>query len=866
MLDRNELIRTVTALQSGDKNAAGVLYDHYYDGTYYFIKSMVIDPELAADLAQDCFVEVLDKITSLQEPAAFVSWIRQIAYHKSTNHFKKSKSITVDEDEDGFTVFDTLEEDRTEFIPDAALDQEDLKNTILSMLLELPETQRSALVLHYYEEHSVKQIAQIQGVSEGTVKSRLNYGRNAIKQSVESYEKKNGIKLHCAGIVPLLLWLFGQGVLVRNTTVVAGTAAGATVSVAAGAKAAGVAAAKTAVTAKIIGAVALSAVVIGSAAFGIAKLTKKPDTSLETAETTELTEETEESEQVQTDPMMPQPEGNYKTPYLYMDYTEAPVYTKDGHIFYHGAEGPVQLTQFGYDMQAEGYFPYRQFVKFSEDMRYVYYPDHIIVSGYDIYNDVRFDLYFRDLSDSNAQPVKIGENIQEYQISPDGLRIVYKYYSIGGFTVCDLSTTGILQTYLIESGFDLGGQTYPWNEDLTLFVYEKLEDPFGYDENRQLYVWKDGTSHFICDYVGHVTYCFTEKGYDLTHLYYTDLDKNLYHLDTSTMESTWCMADVSLMQPVDEKDGFNYYTISKSHPYSWHQAEFYEDLIDYDTQSVELDYHGELPEGVGLVETLDYYYYCNGEAICVAEDVLHYEKFGDVTITGKFYRENMEKVSLSQYGEDAGKEALRRLYATFRWCIQSPNDTLYLELSPDTRIWYNRETNCVEYYVDHSLGMPDMGPRDTYILSMYTIPVNNGMFGEKQVIDYPVNHLDGNFDPDYPIYAMYTEDESVHELYINQKKMPFAIYSNVIIYNRGVFCCTQFDPDTGLGTWSLVYEDRQEVIAEDAYISTLTRHGDDLYYLLADVPGSQTGDLYLYRNGTSTLLDSNVQLDGYLVY
>ena len=60
----------------------------------------------------------------------------------------------------------------------------------------------------YFDEISVKEIAEIQGVAEGTVKSRLNYGRKSIKKSVEAYEKQHGIKLHCKGVIPLLLWLF----------------------------------------------------------------------------------------------------------------------------------------------------------------------------------------------------------------------------------------------------------------------------------------------------------------------------------------------------------------------------------------------------------------------------------------------------------------------------------------------------------------------------------------------------------------------------------------------------------------------------------------------------------------------------------
>jgi hypothetical protein len=76
----------------------------------------------------------------------------------------------------------------------------------------------------------VKQIAEIQGVSEGTVKSRLKYARDAVKAAVEQYEKKTGVKLHCKGVVPLLLWMFKEykaanGIATTTNTVATSTVA-----------------------------------------------------------------------------------------------------------------------------------------------------------------------------------------------------------------------------------------------------------------------------------------------------------------------------------------------------------------------------------------------------------------------------------------------------------------------------------------------------------------------------------------------------------------------------------------------------------------------------------------------------------------
>lgn len=209
-MEREKLIATVTAAQTGDSGALNTLFNAFYNDVYYFALKTVKDDDLACDITQETFVEIINTIGDLHEPAAFVNWMKRITYHQCTRYFKKKKDVLVDEDEEGNTVFDTLAEDKTEFIPDEALDQQDFRDTILAMLDELSEEQRAATMLYYYDELSVKQIAEIQNVSEGTVKSRLNYARKSIKSSVETYEKKNGVKLHCAGVLPLMLWLLSQ--------------------------------------------------------------------------------------------------------------------------------------------------------------------------------------------------------------------------------------------------------------------------------------------------------------------------------------------------------------------------------------------------------------------------------------------------------------------------------------------------------------------------------------------------------------------------------------------------------------------------------------------------------------------------------
>ena len=224
-MEREKLVGLVTAAQSGDQKAMNELFNAFYNDVYYFALKTVKNDEVACDVTQETFVEIIKTLGNLQEPAAFVTWMKQITYHQCTRYFKKKKDVLVDEDEEGATLFDTLQEDNAAFIPDEALDQDDFRKTIMAMLDELSEEQRAAVLLFYFDELPIKQIAEIQGVSENTVKSRLNYARKGIKKSVEDYEKKHNIKLHSVGVLPILLWLFKGNFAHIRPTVPAGVVA-----------------------------------------------------------------------------------------------------------------------------------------------------------------------------------------------------------------------------------------------------------------------------------------------------------------------------------------------------------------------------------------------------------------------------------------------------------------------------------------------------------------------------------------------------------------------------------------------------------------------------------------------------------------
>ncbi len=287
-MEKTKITDLVIKSQKGDKDALTQLINEIYNDLYYYILKTVKDENLAADITQESCIEIITTIDKLQSPEAFSVWSKRIAFHQCTRYFRKTKDVLVDENEEGETIFDELVDESEDALPEQVLEDKEFRKTIMDMINSLSPEQSNALLLYYYEKMSVKQIAEIQDTTEGTVKSRLNYARKAIKYKVEEYEERTGTKLHSIAILPFLLrFVFGSekstiptlSVPAAVTASVGTTMAGTTATASIGTTATVVATkgAGTALVTKIIAGVLAASIVIGGAVFGISKLSNNRD-------------------------------------------------------------------------------------------------------------------------------------------------------------------------------------------------------------------------------------------------------------------------------------------------------------------------------------------------------------------------------------------------------------------------------------------------------------------------------------------------------------------------------------------------------------------------------------------------------------
>lgn len=205
------LAELVAAARIGDQDAIGALYEKTYSKVYYTVKSIIKDEDAVFDIVQDTYIKAFAHLDSFQGDTKFLPWVRRIAANAARDWLKKKRPMLFTElgsgDEKDTPAEELFPDERSENLPDQVIDQEETKRLIREIIEELPEDQRAAIGMFYYEEMSVKEIAAAMGVSESAVKSRLMYGRNKIEKKVRELEKQ-GTKLYSLSPLPFLLLLF----------------------------------------------------------------------------------------------------------------------------------------------------------------------------------------------------------------------------------------------------------------------------------------------------------------------------------------------------------------------------------------------------------------------------------------------------------------------------------------------------------------------------------------------------------------------------------------------------------------------------------------------------------------------------------
>lgn len=179
--------------QSGDRAAFVQLVRRHQGPLYNFALRQVRTQQVAEDVVQEAFVRVVQSATDFKHEARFTTWVYTITRNLCIDHLRKRalrKHPSLDESKGEAGEGPTLGEQTAD--PRASVEREatgtELKERIALAVDKLPDEQREVFLMREVANLPFKEIAEITGVPENTVKSRMRYALERLQEALAEYE------------------------------------------------------------------------------------------------------------------------------------------------------------------------------------------------------------------------------------------------------------------------------------------------------------------------------------------------------------------------------------------------------------------------------------------------------------------------------------------------------------------------------------------------------------------------------------------------------------------------------------------------------------------------------------------------------
>ncbi len=162
--------------QEGSAEAFERLYRKHGRRIYALCLRMVGNPQRAEELTQDVFVRAWNSISSFQHRSAFGTWLHRLGVNVVLSDIRSEKRRSSREINQGDLA--ELEREVTGAMPETKMDLE-------VAIGGLPPGAKQVLILHDVEGYRYREIAELTGVAEGTVKSQLSRARRLVREALE---------------------------------------------------------------------------------------------------------------------------------------------------------------------------------------------------------------------------------------------------------------------------------------------------------------------------------------------------------------------------------------------------------------------------------------------------------------------------------------------------------------------------------------------------------------------------------------------------------------------------------------------------------------------------------------------------------
>ena len=170
-------LEMINDVKSGSIQSFDMLMKNYQEQVYRVALSFAKNQDSAMDITQNVFLKAYQNISSFRGDSMFKTWLTRIAFNEGQNWQKKNKHSYVDQDPDSTADQEGIEE---EYIA------RENKTMLLRSLYTLNTRYRLAVILRYFENYSLKEIAETLSCSEGVVKNMLFRSLKKLKSALKA--------------------------------------------------------------------------------------------------------------------------------------------------------------------------------------------------------------------------------------------------------------------------------------------------------------------------------------------------------------------------------------------------------------------------------------------------------------------------------------------------------------------------------------------------------------------------------------------------------------------------------------------------------------------------------------------------------
>jgi RNA polymerase sigma-70 factor, ECF subfamily len=169
----------IRRIAQGDRLAMQVLFARHHVRVYRFVLRLVRNEATAEDLISEVFLDVWRQADRFEGRSAVSTWLLAIARFKALSSMRRRPDEELDEEAAGAI------EDASD-TPEVSLQKKDKSGLLRKCLEQLSREHREVIDLVYYHEKSIEEVAEIVGIPEATVKTRMFYARKKLSELLKA--------------------------------------------------------------------------------------------------------------------------------------------------------------------------------------------------------------------------------------------------------------------------------------------------------------------------------------------------------------------------------------------------------------------------------------------------------------------------------------------------------------------------------------------------------------------------------------------------------------------------------------------------------------------------------------------------------